>query len=56
MQLTKTIFLDSATFIEIKKVENLLWKTKSAFCGEKEKNAGEKKYHLNLVLQVVCEF
>ena len=42
MQLTKTVFLDSVTFIEKKKVENWLWR-KSALCGEKVKNAGEKK-------------
>jgi hypothetical protein len=41
MQLTKTSFLDSATFLEKKRVENRLWR-KSAFCGEKVKNAGGK--------------
>ena len=40
MQLTKTIFLDSAAFIEKKRVENRLWR-KSAFCSEKVKNAGD---------------
>jgi hypothetical protein len=53
MQLTKTIFHDSATFIVKKKVENRLWR-KSAFCGEKVKNAGEKK---NIMTEaVVREF
>ena len=42
IQLTKTIFPDSVVFIEKKRVENWLWR-KSAFCGEKVKNAGEKK-------------
>jgi hypothetical protein len=42
MQLTKTTFLDSATFIEKKRIENRMWR-KSAFCGEKVNNAGEKK-------------
>jgi hypothetical protein len=42
MQFTKTIFLDSVIFIEKKRVENRLWR-KSAFCGEKVKNAGEKE-------------
>jgi hypothetical protein len=42
MQLTKSFFSDSVIFIDKKKVENLLWR-KSAFCGEKVKNAGEKK-------------
>ncbi len=41
MQLTETIFSDSTIFIEKKRVENRLWR-KSAFCGEKGKNAGEK--------------
>jgi hypothetical protein len=45
MQLTKTIFPDSVIFIEKKRVENRLWR-KSAFCGEKVKNAGEKKNSL----------
>jgi hypothetical protein len=44
MQLTKTIFPDSVIFIEKKRVENGVWR-KSAFCGEKVKNAGEKKIH-----------
>ncbi len=44
MQLTKTIFPDSTTFIEKKRVENRWWR-KNAFCGEKVKNAGEKKIH-----------
>jgi hypothetical protein len=46
MQLTKTIFLDSPIFIEKKRVENRLWRNlprKSSFCGEKVKNAGERK-------------
>jgi hypothetical protein len=34
MQLTKTIFPDSASFIEKKRVENRLWR-KVNFCGEK---------------------
>ncbi len=33
MQLTKTIFLDSVSFIEKKRVENRLWR-KSALCGD----------------------
>ena len=48
MQLTKTIFPDSVIFIEKKRVENRVWR-KSAFCGEKVKNAGEKKMH-----HVIC--
>ena len=44
MQFTRTIFPDSTIFIEKKRVENRLWR-KSTFCGEKVKNAGEKKMH-----------
>jgi hypothetical protein len=47
MQLNKTIFSDSTIFIEKKRVENRLWR-KSAFCGEKVENAGEKKIHHQL--------
>jgi hypothetical protein len=43
MQLTETMFTDSTIFVEKKRVENGLWR-KNAFCGEKVKNAGEKKY------------
>jgi hypothetical protein len=46
MQLTETIFSDSVIFIVKKREENRLWR-KSAFCGEKVKNAGgKKKIHL----------
>jgi hypothetical protein len=42
MQFTKRIFPDIVIFVEKKRVENLLWR-KSAFRGEKVKNAGEKQ-------------
>jgi hypothetical protein len=42
IQLTKTIFLESATYIENKRIDNRLWR-KSAFCGKKVNNSGENK-------------
>jgi hypothetical protein len=47
------IFPDSPIFIEKKRVENRFWR-KSAFCGEKVKNAGEKKLHHAARAQQAC--